>query len=117
MSFTADITKFSWETHNTAFVIAVNIWSSLRTKNDVSALVRGLKDDTIDAIVSNHYPLDIEDKRKAFFDTKYGAIGLENVFSVLNSKLRKKISLDVLIEKLSPGVGVFVPFLSMPHCV
>ena len=73
----------------------------LRTKNDVNALVRGLKDDTINAIVSNHYPLDLEDKRKAFFDTKYGAIGLENVFSVLNSKLRKKISLDVLIEKLS----------------
>lgn len=75
----------------------------LRTKTDINALVRGLKDNTIDAIVSNHYPLDIEDKRKAFFDAKYGAIGLENVFSVLNSKLKKKISLETLIEKLSNG--------------
>lgn len=73
----------------------------LRTKNDNNALIRGLKDGTIDAIVSNHYPLDFEDKRKAFFDTKYGAIGLENVFSVLNSKLGNKISLDLLIDKLS----------------
>ena len=35
----------------------------LRTKSDINSLISGLKDDTIDAIVSNHYPLDVEDKK------------------------------------------------------
>jgi len=73
----------------------------LRTKKDNNELIKGLKDDTIDAIVSNHYPLDIEDKRKAFFDTKYGALGLENMFSTLNTKLRNKLPFEVFIDKIS----------------
>jgi len=73
----------------------------LRTKKDNNELIKGLKDGTIDAIVSNHYPLDVEDKRKAFFDTKYGAIGLENMFSTLNTKIGNKISLETLIDKIS----------------
>ncbi len=73
----------------------------LRTKKDNNALIKGLLDDSIDAIVSNHYPLDIEDKRKAFFDTKYGAIGLENMFSTLNTKIGKKVPLEIIIDKIS----------------
>ena len=75
----------------------------LRTKTDVNGLIRGLKNNTIDAIVSNHYPLDIEDKRKAFFDAKYGAISLEYMFGLLNTKLDKKINIENLIEKISSG--------------
>ncbi len=73
----------------------------LRTSKDVNALIKGLKDGTIDAIVSNHYQVDIEEKRKAFFDTKYGAISLEAVFSALNTALGKKVPLETLIDKLS----------------
>jgi dihydroorotase len=73
----------------------------LRTKKDINALIKGLKDDTLDAIVSNHYPLNIEDKRKAFFDTKYGAISLEYMFALLNTRLSGKLELDILIEKIS----------------
>ncbi len=73
----------------------------LRTKRDKNNLIKGILDNTIDAIVSNHYPLDIEDKRKAFFDTKYGAIGLENMFSTLNTIIGAKVSLEVLIDKIS----------------
>ncbi len=73
----------------------------LRTKNDSNALIRGLKDNTIDAIVSNHYPLNIEDKRKAFFDAKYGAISLEYMFAILNTRLSGKLELDVLVDKIS----------------
>jgi dihydroorotase len=73
----------------------------LRTKSDISALVNGLKDGTIDAIVSNHYPLDVEDKKKAFFDTKFGALGLESLFVVLNYHLSSKLDLELIIEKIS----------------
>lgn len=73
----------------------------LRTKEDNNALIKGLKDGTIDAIVSNHYPLDVEDKKKAFFDTKYGALGLETLFGILNNVAGEKIGLNTIIEAIS----------------
>jgi len=73
----------------------------LRTKEDNNVLIRGLKDGTIDAIVSNHYPLDVEDKKKAFFDAKYGALGLETLFGILNNAAGEKIGLDTIIEAIS----------------
>ncbi|HHH52410.1 MAG TPA: dihydroorotase [Bacteroidetes bacterium] len=75
----------------------------LRTKADVNALIRGINNDAIDAIVSNHYQLDIEDKRKAFYDAKYGAISLEYMFGILNSRLNSKLKLEKIIEKISTG--------------
>lgn len=73
----------------------------LRTKTDINSLISGLKDGTIDAIVSNHYPLDVEDKKKAFFDTKFGALGLESLFVVLNYHLSSKLDLELIIDKIS----------------
>jgi len=73
----------------------------LRTKADNNALISGLKDGTIDAIVSNHYPLDVEDKKKAFFDTKYGALGLESLFVMLNQTLG--LDIELIIDKLTHG--------------
>jgi dihydroorotase len=75
----------------------------LRTKTDINALINGLKDGTIDAIVSNHYPVDVEDKKKAFYDTEFGSLGLESIFGVLNYHLHSKLDLDLLIEKISNG--------------
>jgi dihydroorotase len=73
----------------------------LRTAQDNNALVKGLKDGTLDAIVSNHYPLDVEDKKKAFFDAKYGALGLETLFEILNYNVGEKIGLEVIIDAIS----------------
>lgn len=75
----------------------------LRNDKDIQKLVNGVKDGTVSAIVSNHYPLDEEDKKKAFYDTKYGALGLESMFGLLNLKLGKVLGIDVLIERISNG--------------
>jgi dihydroorotase len=75
----------------------------LRGKNDMASLVRGLLDDTIDCIVSNHVPVDIEDKRKAFLYAGFGSLGLEQMFSVLYTQLKDKISLELLLDKLCIG--------------
>lgn len=75
----------------------------LRTKADINALITGLKDGTIDAIVSNHYPVDVEDKKKAFYDAEFGSLGLESMFGILNYHLSSKLELELLIEKMSNG--------------
>ncbi|MBT8180777.1 MAG: amidohydrolase family protein [Eudoraea sp.] len=55
----------------------------LRTKKDISALKKGLKEGIIDFVTSDHTPIDIEEKRIEFDNAAYGTIGLENAFGIL----------------------------------
>ncbi|QLG47109.1 dihydroorotase [Costertonia aggregata] len=57
----------------------------LRGKNDSKALIKGLKDGTIDFVTSDHTPIDVEGKRVEFDNADYGSIGLESVFGILNT--------------------------------
>ncbi|MCT4698187.1 dihydroorotase [Tenacibaculum haliotis] len=59
----------------------------LRTSSDIKALLKGVKDGTIDMITSDHNPIDIEHKKVEFSEAKDGTIGLESAFGVLNSIL------------------------------
>lgn len=72
----------------------------LRTKADVRALRRGLKDGTIDAIVSQHTPQEIEFKNVEFQIALEGIIGLQ---TVLPLALQTGLPLDLLVEKLAIG--------------
>jgi dihydroorotase len=54
----------------------------LRTEDDRRALVQALDDGTIDVIVSNHDPQDVESKRQPFAQAAFGAIGLETMLPV-----------------------------------
>ncbi|PRX55113.1 dihydroorotase [Flagellimonas meridianipacifica] len=56
----------------------------LRTKQDAKALIKGLKDGTIDFVTTDHTPLDIEEKRLEFDNAHAGTIGLESAFGSLN---------------------------------
>ncbi len=55
----------------------------LRTKSDTQALLKGLKDGTIDGVTSDHNPIDIEHKRTEFDHAAFGSIGLESCFGAL----------------------------------
>lgn len=70
-----------------------------RSKGDIEALKDGLKDGTIDAIVSDHNPHDDEAKNLEFDLADFGIIGLETAFAVANEN--SFLSLDKLIEKLT----------------
>jgi dihydroorotase len=72
----------------------------LRTNSDVSALIEGINNGTIDAICSDHSPEDIENKQAEFDNAAFGAIGLQTVFPLLCT-LKDKISLETIIDKLS----------------
>jgi dihydroorotase len=72
----------------------------LREKTDQDALVKGLKDGTIDALVSNHIPLDDESKFLEFDLSDFGMINLQTFASHL-SALGEFVDMDVLIEKVA----------------
>lgn len=73
----------------------------LRTKKDVDALIKGLKDGTIDAIVSDHSPEDEENKKVEFDQAAFGIIGLETAYAVVNTHLEKKLSVEELVQKMA----------------
>jgi dihydroorotase len=70
----------------------------LRTAVDINALLEGLKDGTIDAIVSQHTPHEIEFKDVEFEIAAYGIIGLQ---TVLPLALKAGLTLNQLVEKLA----------------
>lgn len=57
----------------------------LRTKDDVEALQNAVRNGLIDAITTDHNPIDIEHKKVEFNQAMYGSIGLESAFGALNS--------------------------------
>ncbi|HWV71893.1 MAG TPA: dihydroorotase [Pseudosphingobacterium sp.] len=70
----------------------------LRTMVDIEALKEGLKDGTIDAIVSQHTPHEIEFKKVEFEIAKNGIIALQTVLPLL---LKAGLSLELIVQKLS----------------
>ena len=55
----------------------------LRESKDQKALLKGLKDGTIDMITSDHQPIDIEHKKVELEHAAYGSLGLETAFGSL----------------------------------
>jgi dihydroorotase len=75
----------------------------LRTENDRQALLKGVLDNTIDMITSDHNPIDIEHKKMEFDMAKNGTIGLESAFGALMTVL----PLETIINKLTKGKVTF----------
>lgn len=70
----------------------------LRNELDRLALINGLKDGTIDAIVSQHTPHEIEFKNVEFEKAEFGITGLQTVLPLV---LMADLSLELIVEKLS----------------
>ena len=77
------------------------VFPPLRTKDDQQALIKGLKDDTVDCISTQHTPLNIDEKNVEFEVADFGIIGLETAFGLLYKRLENEISKEKLIELLS----------------
>src|ERR1700712_96562 len=85
----------------------------LRTQKDVKALLQGLNDGTIDAIVSQHTPNEVEYKNVEFEMAEYGMIGLQTAFSIA---LEAGLPLDLIVEKMAINprkiLGLDVPVIA-----
>jgi dihydroorotase len=55
----------------------------LRESKDQTALLKGLKDGTIDMVTSDHQPMNIEYKKVELEHAAYGSLGLETAFGSL----------------------------------
>ncbi len=72
----------------------------LREKADQEALIKGLKDGTIDVIVSNHIPLDDESKFLEFDLADFGMINMQT-FAAQITSLSSSVEMELLIEKIT----------------
>lgn len=73
-----------------------------RGKRDRQALLRGVRTNVVDAIVSSHTPQHAQDKEDAFLTAAYGNITLQTAFSVLNS-IKDVLPLALSLPKLYEG--------------
>ena len=75
----------------------------LRSNKTIKALIKGIKNGTVDAISSDHTPEDVEEKKKEFDHAAFGIINLQTSFAVANTALKKSLSIDQIIPLFTNG--------------
>lgn len=95
------LTDEAVETFDTNFKMA----PPLRSREDVEALIEGVKDGTIDAIASDHAPHTSQEKELEFVYAPFGIIGLETSLPILLTDLvhRGRLPLETVIERFTVG--------------
>jgi dihydroorotase len=75
----------------------------LRTREDVDALKKGLKDGTIDVIATDHAPHSFDEKQVEFQSAPFGIVGLETALGLVVTELVNSgvLTLSQMIEKMS----------------
>jgi dihydroorotase len=90
------------EASNKRFDTNAKVNPPLRTKKDVEALIKGIKNGVIDAIATDHAPHTLADKKCRIELAAFGISGLETAFGCLMSLVHQgRISLTQLISKLT----------------
>lgn len=87
----------------TSFDSNYKVIPPFRGKDDRKALIAGLKDGTIDAIVSDHCPEDVEHKIREFEDASFGVSSIESAFCIAFTALEKHMTPEEIIEKFTTG--------------
>lgn len=75
----------------------------LRSTLDRDALIEAINDDTIDAIITDHAPLNKELKQLEFDYAAYGVTGFQTFYPMFNQELKDKITVNKFIEKITIG--------------
>lgn len=91
----------------------LKVMPPIRDENNRKGLIDGILNGTIDAVSSDHTPIDIDNKRCEFEKAKFGMIGLETVFPIINTLLKDKLDLSKIIELISTNprkiIGTKIP--------
>jgi len=87
---------------NKSFDANAKVNPPLRTKEDIQALVKGLRDGVIDVIATDHAPHTPADKNCGPEQAAFGISGLETAFGCLMTLVhQREMSLTQLISKLT----------------
>lgn len=81
------------------FNVNLKVLPPLRSEEDRKALIKGVKDGTIDLICSDHCPVNIEGKDVEFDQSQYGIIGTQTLFSLIN--MLSELPLEQKIASIS----------------
>lgn len=75
----------------------------LRTKEDVEALRKGLKENIMDVISTDHAPHSVKDKNKSMKEAPFGIVGIETVAALTYTELvlKKVLTPMQMAEKMS----------------
>ncbi len=90
----------------------------LRSEEDRQALIRGLRDGTIDCIATDHAPHARDEKEVPFEQAPMGTTGLETAFSSVYTDLVLPgvLPLELVVERLTSGLGLLdllVPMIAV----
>lgn len=105
LAVTADVSLYQLlfsEDDLVTFDTNMKVEPPFRGQNDRNALLEGLKDGTIDAIVSNHRPHDMDAKHIEFDYASHGMLGLQTFLPGL-VKLSEELTWPQLISKITSG--------------
>ncbi len=72
----------------------------LRGPETIKALVKGIKDGTIDVLVSDHRPEDEEGKKLEFDRAAFGMLGIQELGAMIQ-EISKQVDMGLLIEKIT----------------
>ncbi|ETA80850.1 dihydroorotase [Youngiibacter fragilis] len=77
----------------------------LRSSEDRKALIKGVKDGTIDCIATDHAPHGAEEKERGLEKSPFGIVGLETAFPLLytNLVLKGEVTLERLLYLMTEG--------------
>lgn len=89
------------ETELETFDSNLKVLPPLRTKEDIKALIKGIKEGIIDVVCSDHTPQDIENKQCEFDHAKFGMINLQTSFAAMNTALNGKVDLSEIINTIT----------------
>ncbi|MCB0662808.1 MAG: dihydroorotase [Saprospiraceae bacterium] len=81
------------------FETNLKVMPPLRGKKDQKSLIKGLQENTIDCICSNHTPLETEQKDLEFPYAGFGASTIEYTFPIAWTALKEELDLSSLVEK------------------
>jgi dihydroorotase len=85
------------------FESCYKVMPPLRDPEHIAALREGVKDGTVDAIVSDHRPEDREHKVLELGQAAFGIIGLETAFAAANTAVKGAVSLRRIVERFAHG--------------
>lgn len=91
------------------------VFPPFRSESDLAALWEGLKTGAIDAVVSDHHPIEFEAKALEFDHADFGTIGLETLLVAFVGAAEKhglKDAMDYLTHKPAGLLGIELPSLS-----
>lgn len=85
-----------------SFDTNLKVMPPFRGEDDREALIEGLKDGTIDAVVSNHQPLEVDTKHMEFDLASFGMAGLSTFLPGM-VQLVNELGWPLLIDRVTKG--------------